>query len=368
MHGVVYGEVQGVNLRAAVAIRVAVSIVAGKKSKIETIEEQSKEIKSLKSKNEKLGKIIGNLKSINDITIKNNLDQLNKKIINLEKDLIYQKMKFKCEIAPSQKILIFPPQNAQKGFNVEFKIKNKGSSFISTKYDKIFFDPKTKLSSNEFDFLDKRDAEIIFEDLFKPNDIVSLEPKFFIKNAKEDQVYNFYLNIYSSIHGIISLKPLIIQALIYPENLKGEELLKYLENNFEINLKWNNIQIYDVEGKKISVKNLKGTKDNNNDIYPISDDEDEEHCNRYIGKKNKDKNKKKKQKGNYLTKIKMEIKDYLEKNKNAKITKNKMVKIIERLNLEYFASFWLDHKKMFDIIVENEGHYHRISKIVEDLL
>ena len=339
-----------------------------KKSKNETIEEQSKEIQKLKTKNEKLVKVLENLKNVNDITIKKKYEQLSQQIINLEKDLIYQKMKFKCEIIQNQKILIFTSSNARKGFNIEFKIKNIGSSFISTKYDRIIFDRNTKLSSNEIEFSDKNDIEIKFADLFKPNDIITFNPKFIIKTAKEDQIYNFYININSSIHGIISLKPLIIQVLIYPENLKGEELLKYLENNFEINLRWNNIDIYDVEGKKISIKNLRRKKENKNEVYPISDDEDEEHYNRYIGKKNKNNAKKQKQKGNYLTKIKMEIKDYLEKNKNAKISQNKMVKIIERLNLEYFASFWLEHQRMFDIIVENEGHYHLISKIVEDLL
>ena len=331
-----------------------------KNNKTEIIKAQSKELKNLKILNQKMIKIIQTIKDMSDKTVKNKYDQLSYKILNLKKDLIYQKMKFKLEIIPNQKILIFPVKNAQKGFNIDFKIKNIGYSFLSTKYDKIFFDRNTKLSSNEIDFVDKNDTEIKFDNLFKPKEIMSFNPKFIIKNAKEDQIYNFYINIYSTIHGIISVKPLIIQALIYPENLKGEELSKYLENNFEINLKWNNIYIYDVEGKKILLKNKK------NVIYPISDDEDDEHFNRYIGKKNKIKRNKPKE--NYLSKIKMEIKEYLNKNKDVKITENKMMKIIERLNLEYFASLWLEHKKMFDIIVENKGHYHQISQIVEELL
>ena len=338
-----------------------------KNKKLEKIEEQSREIKNLQEKNEKFLKIIQNLKNITDNEHKNKIEQLNDKLINLEKDLIYQKMKFKVEIIPNQKIIIFPTYNAQKGFNIEFNIKNIGYSFLSTKYDKIYFERNAKLSSPKIDFADKNDINIQFKEFFKPNDIISFNPKFIIKNAKEeDQMYNFYINIYSSIHGIISSKPLIIQALIYPENLKGEELLKYLENNFEINLKWNNIIIYDIEGKRIQLKNLKKYLEEKR-IYPIYEDDYEEHLNRYIGNKNKIKKNKKKE-PNYLIKIKEEIKQYLEKNKNVKISEKKMIKIIERLNLEYFASFWMEHKKMYDIIIDNEGHYHQIAKIVEDLL
>ena len=333
-----------------------------KNKKLEKIEEQSREIKILKEKNQKFLKIIQNLKKIKNNEYKNKIEQLNDKLINLEKDLIYQKMKFKIEIIPNQKIIIFPAYNAQKGFNIEFNIKNIGYSFLSTKYDKIYFERNEKLSSPEFDFAEKNDINIQFKKLFKPNDIILFNPKFIIKNAKEEeQMYNFYINIYSSIHGIISSKPLIIQALIYPANLKGEELLKYLENNFEINLKWNNI-----EGKKIQLKNIKKNLGENR-IFPIYEDEYEEHFNRYIGNKNKIKKKKKKE-PNYLIKIREEIKEYLEKNKDAKISEKKFIKIIERLNLEYFASFWMEHKKMFDIIIANNGHYHQISKIVEDLL
>ena len=339
-----------------------------KVSKFEKIEEQSKEIKNLKEKNEKYLKIIQNLKNMNNDGLRNKLDQLNYKIINLEKDLIYQKMKFKCEIIPNQKIIIFPALNAQKGFNVEFKIKNIGYSFLSTKYDRIYFDRNIKLSSPEIDFSDKKDIDIKFNDLFKPNEILAFNPKFIIKNAKEDQIYNFYININSTIHGIISSKPLIIQTLIYPKNIKEEELPKYLENNFEINLKWNNIYVYDIEGKKIELKNKIKERESKITAYPIKDDEeDEEHINRYIGNKNKKTTRKKKQ-ISYLERIKEEIKQYLKENKDAKISENKMVKIVERLNLEYFASFWLDHKKMFDIIIEKEGHYHQIAKIVEDIL
>lgn len=346
-----------------------------KEIKGQTIEEQNNEIKKLKEKNEKYLKIIKLLKNVDDNESKNKLDELSYKLINLEKDLIYQKLKFKCEFIPSHKIIIFPAQNAQKGFNIEFKIKNIGYSFLSTKYDKIYFDRDTKLSSQEIDFENKNDKNIQFNGLFKPNDIVTYNPKFIIKNPKEDQIYNFYINLYSTIHGIISSKSLIIQALINPSNLMGEELLKYLKKNFEIDLSGNNICIFDTEGKKIDIKNI-----SNNDnlpkttkkYYPIDceEEEEEDHINKFFGDRKKIKKKKNKHKNGviYLHKIKDEIKDYLAKNKDIKITENKIKNIIDRLNLEYFASFWLEQKKILDIIIANDGHYKQIAKIIEDML
>ena len=284
-------------------------------------------------------------------------------------------MKFKCEFIPSYKIIIFQKENAQKGFNIEFQIKNIGYSFLSTKYDRIFLDRNRKLSSKQIDFENKNDINIQLNEFFKPNDILTFNPKFIIKNPKEDQIYNFYININSIKHGIISSKPLILQVLIHPPNLKDEELLEYLKTNFEINLNGNNINVYDTEGKLIDIKNKVEKKENlkiNNKNYaaPIDDNEENEiHCNRFFGKRKKIKKKGKKMNGViYLNKINEEIKKYLENNKDMKVSEKKIRKIIDRLNLEYFASFWMEQKKILDIIKANDGHYKQIAKIVEDML
>ena len=55
-------------------------------------------------------------------------------------------------------------------------------------------------------------------------------------------------------------------------------------------------------------------------------------------------------------------------NKDVKINEIEVKKIIEKLNLEYFASLWLEHKKIFTIIIDNDGNYEKISKDVENLL
>ena len=347
------------------------------------IEEQSKEINNLKEKNEKYLKIIQKLKNIDDNNNNNMLEQLNYKMINLEKDLIYQKMKFKCEFNPSYKIIIFQSENARKGFNIEFTIKNIGYSFLSTKYDKIYFDRNKKLTSKNIYFENKSEITIKLNGFFKPNDIINFNPKFIIKNPKEGHIYNLYLNVISLKHGIISSKPLILQVLIHPPNLKGEELLNYLKNNFEINLSGNNIYIYDLEGKLINIKpkeekeekdekDEKEEKDKKNFIIPFDKKEEEEeefHCNRFFGQRKKNKKKKKKMKGViYLNKLNKEIKEYLENNKDMKISEEKIRKIIERLNFEYFASLWLEQKKILDIIKANNGHYKLIAKIIEDML
>ena len=70
----------------------------------------------------------------------------------------------------------------------------------------------------------------------------------------------------------------------------------------------------------------------------------------------------------YLNKLNKEIKEYLENNKDMKISEEKIRKIIERLNFEYFASLWLEQKKILDIIKANNGHYKQIAKIIEDML
>ena len=100
-----------------------------------------------------------------------------------------------------------------------------------------------------------------------------------------------------------------------------------------------------------------------------NNEEDEIHCNRFFGQRKKTKKKGKKMNGViYLNKINEGIKKYLENNKDMKVSEKKIRKIIDRLNLEYFASLWMEQKKLLDIIKENDGHYKQIAKIVEDML
>lgn len=346
-----------------------------KKTKSEEIERQSKELNELKEKNKKYLKILQKLKNIEDKEYESKLNILNYKMVTLEKDLISHKIKFKCEIIPNHKIIICPALIAQKGFNAEFKVKNIGYSFLSTKYDKIYFDRDIKFSSKEIDFENKKDMNIIINKLFNPNDIIDYNPKLKINNPKEDKIYNFYVNIYSVIHGIISSKPLIIQALIIPPNLKGEELIIHLNKHFEIDLKGNNIYGYDIEGKLIDVKKDAEDYEKKNKAnieVPIEnfEDEIEDHINRYIGDKDQIIKNKNKRKSSviYVHKVKDEVKGFLANNKDVKISETKIRKIIKRLNEEYFASFWLEQKKILEIIAENDGHYKPIAKIVEDLL
>ena len=334
-----------------------------KAKKEEIFSIQNKELEDLKEKNEKYLKIIKKLDNINKNKYKNKLDNLTYKILNLEKDLVYQKLKFKVEIIPNQKVIIFPPSNAKKGFNIEFKIKNIGYSFLSTKYDTIIFERNDKLSSTEIDFENKDDINIVLNKLVKPNEIIEFNKRFIIKDPKEDQIYNFYININSSTHGIISSKPLIIQALIIPPNLNSEQIPKYLKDNYEIDLNENNINIYDVEGKKIEIKDDDKKSDNKNNNQLIN--EQGNHCNRYI----RDKIKKKNKNGViHLNKIKDEIRNYLVGLKDLKLSEKEIMEIIDKLNLEYFASFWLENKTIIDIIIKNNGNYEKISKIIEDML
>jgi len=339
-----------------------------KKKRRVKIEEYNKEINDLKEKNQKYLNIIEKLKSIDDKESENKLKQLNYKMLNLEKDLICHKLKFKCEIIQNHKIIIFPALNAKKGFNIQFDVKNIGYGFISTKYDKIYFKRDTRLSSKEIEFEDKDDMIIKIDGLFKPNDIISYNPRFIIKDAKEDQIYNFYIEIYSVIHGILSSKPLIIQVLINPVNLTGEELIKHLDKNFEIDLTLNYISMYDIQGNKIDSKKLGENYKEKNYPYPIENYVlIEDHINKYIGDRSQ-MNIKKLKPGIYVHKVKDEVKGYLAKNKDVKISEVKIRKIIDRLNVEYFASFWLGQLKILDIIVANDGHYKQIAKIVEDML
>ena len=69
-----------------------------------------------------------------------------------------------------------------------------------------------------------------------------------------------------------------------------------------------------------------------------------------------------------MNKIKDEIRNYLVGLKDLKLSEKEIMEIIDKLNLEYFASFWLENKTIIDIIIKNNGNYEKISKIIEDML
>lgn len=216
-----------------------------KTEKLEQINKQKNEIKELEEKNQKYLKIIQKLKYKDDKEYQNKIKKLKYKLENLEQNLIYHKLKFKCDIIPHHKIIIFNKKDSQKIFNIEFIIKNIGTCFLSTKYDQIYLDKDTNLSSKEIDLENENDSDIKLNGLFKPNESFEINLKFRLKNQRTEYIYNYYANIFSIKHGLLSIKPLIIQALIIPENIKEVDLIKYLKNNFEINFKENNLYYYD---------------------------------------------------------------------------------------------------------------------------
>ena len=215
-----------------------------KKVKFDQIEKKKKEIDNLKEKNIKFLNIIKNLINKDYKEYKTKIKQLNFFSENLEQNLFNQKLKFKCDIFPHHKIIIFNKKDSQKPFEIQIQIKNIGNSFLSNKYDKIFIMKDKNLSSKEIDLENKEDSNIKFKKLFKPNESRELNLSFSIKDSKNEHIYNYYANIFSIKHGLLSAKPLIIQALIIPENIKEVDLLKYLKKNFEINLKENIIYLY----------------------------------------------------------------------------------------------------------------------------
>jgi hypothetical protein len=218
-----------------------------KKDKIEQIEKYKKEINELKNKNNKYLKIIKKLKYESDDEYKNKIKNLKFRLTNLEQKLIEKKLKFKIEIIPYHKIIIRDKKNANKEFNIQFNIKNIGNTFISSKYDKIFFEKDKNFSSNEIDLVDINDYNIILKELFKPNEIKEFNLKLKINNPINEQTYNFHANIKSNKHGILSTKPLIIQVLIVSEKFKENNLSKYLQNNYEINIDYENYIIIEEE-------------------------------------------------------------------------------------------------------------------------
>ena len=170
-------------------------------------------------------KIIKKLKYKNDNEYQNKKNELKFKLENLEQNIIYHKLKFRCDIIQNHKIIIFHKKNSQKSFDIQFTIKNIGNSILSTKYDKIYFEKDKKLSSKEIYLEDKNDSFINLNGLFKPNDILELNLKFKLNSKITESIFNYYANIYSIKHGLISTKPLIIQTLIIPDNIKEIDLL-----------------------------------------------------------------------------------------------------------------------------------------------
>ena len=332
-----------------------------KKLKLEQIEKQKNEINKLKEKNIKYLKIIQKMQKKDDKEYQDKIKFLNYKLKNLEQNLINHKLKFKFDIIPHHKIIIFNKNNLQNRFSIQIQIKNIGNSFLSTKYDRIYFEKDENLSSKEIDLENKNDSDMELKDLFKPNESIELNLSFKINKLIIEFIYNFYANIYSIKHGLLSSKPLIIQALIIPENINERNLLNYLQSNYEINLNENNLCYYQ---DKI-MKNIKSiyTKKENLNIPKLTNDKKILENFKFKDKK-EEKMKIKKTQIN----IHEELKEFLVNNKDVKISEKEIKNIIEKLNLEYFASLWLDHKKMFKIIIDNDGNYEQISEEVEKLL
>ena len=142
-------------------------------------------------------------------------------------------------------------------------------------------------------------------------------------NSKTTElIFNYYANIYSIKHGLISIKPLIIQALIIPDNIKEIDLLNYLKNNFELNMKGNNLYLYDEQKyiiKKIS--SLEKDEDNKNENINLFNKEKENEYQNCFFERNIDDEK--------YTNIYKEIKKFLDNNKDIKINEEEIKKIIE---------------------------------------
>ena len=293
-----------------------------KKEKLEQINKQQNEIKGLGEINKKYLKIINKMKYKNDKEYQNKKNELKFKLENLEQNIIYHKLKFKCDIIKNHKIIIFHKRNSQKSFDFKLTIKNIGNSFLSTKYDKIYFEKDKNLSSKEIDLKDKNDSIININGLFKPNDILELNLKFKLNSKTTELIFNYYANIYSIKHGLISIKPLIIQALIIPDNIKEIDLLNYLKNNFELNMKGNNLYLYDEEKYIIKkIFSLEKDEDNKNENINLFNKEKENKYQNEFFERNIDDEK--------YTNIYKEIKEFLDNNKDIKINEEEIKKIIE---------------------------------------
>ena len=239
-----------------------------KKEKYELINKQKNEIEDLKEKNKKFLRILKKLKYKDNNDHQKKKEKLKNKLENLEKNLIYHKLKFKCDITQNHKIIIFHKKDSQRTFIIPLKIKNIGNSFLSSKYDEIYLLKDVNLSSKEIDVENKDNFKIKLEGLFKPNDSIELYLNLKLNNQIIEKIYNYYANIYSIKHGLLSAKPLIIQVLIIPHNIKEIDIIKYLNDNFEINIKENNLYFYD--DKKFNFKKLLIFEESNNNMLNSS--------------------------------------------------------------------------------------------------
>ena len=297
-----------------------------KKEKLEQINKQQNEINELREKNKKYLKIIKKLNYKDDKEYQNKKKELKYKLENLEQNIINHKSKFKCDIIPNHKIIIFHKKNSQKSFDITLNIKNIGNSFLSTKYDKIYFEKEKNLSSKEINLEHKNDSFIKLNDLFKPNDILELNLKFILNCKNNECIYNYYATIHSLKHGLISENPLIIQVLIIPDNIKEIDLLNYLKNNFELNMKENNLFLYDEQRnkmKKLSYLDKKEENEKKNILNLINIENEKEYIKGYYKRNKEDKEDKE------YSNIYEELKEFLNNNKDIKISEEEIKKIIE---------------------------------------
>ena len=64
------------------------------------------------------------MKYKNDKEYQNKKNELKFKLENLEQNIIYHKLKFKCDIIKNHIIIIFHKRNSQKSFDFKLTIKN----------------------------------------------------------------------------------------------------------------------------------------------------------------------------------------------------------------------------------------------------
>ena len=281
-----------------------------KKEKYAQLDLNKKEINNLKIKSKNYLNIIKKLKSNDENNYIDKIKQLTPKITNLENQLNFYKNQFKCELIPNKKIFSFMPEDAEKGFSIEFKIKNIGINLISTKFDKIFIVKDKNNSSNEFSFFNNNKFEYInnFEKLLPNEESESITKKFFIENPIKDKIYKLQIKLVSRLHGVISANTLMIEIII-----ENEDSEKYVYINKNI--------------RRVSNDSLDYEK--KSDYNPEEDEEGEE-------------------------------------SEETNITEEEIVRIIHLLNKQFFSSCLLEQKYIRKIILANKGNYEKIAKIIEE--
>lgn len=281
-----------------------------KKEKYAQLDLNKKEINNLKIKSKNYLNIIKKLKSNDENNYIDKIKQLTPKITNLENQLNFYKNQFKCELIPNKKIFSFMPEDAEKGFSIEFKIKNIGINLISTKFDKIFIVKDKNNSSTEFSFFNNNKFEYInnFEKLLPNEESESITKKFIIENPIKDKIYKLQIKLVSRLHGVISANTLMIEIII-----ENEDSEKYVYINKNI--------------RRVSNDSLDYEK--KSDYNPEEDEEGEE-------------------------------------SEETNITEEEIVRIIHLLNKQFFSSCLLEQKYIRKIILANKGNYEKIAKIIEE--